>query len=160
MTTSKRAEIWWDTAVKAYRLKADFNQGLIDWLKSQIPYSDRSYNEIPSKIHPGKTDKIWTFTEGYLDGVKKFCELAYGKQNVVCLLRSQVEASQSSSTVNRVDGLESACVEFMKLLPYEAAQRAYRQAALVLHPDRGGNMEKMSKINSIWTRLEKELYNQ
>ena len=46
----------------------------------------------------------------------------------------------------------------MKLLPFDAAQSAYRKAALLLHPNKGGDKEKMTRVNALWSRIENELY--
>jgi len=44
--------------------------------------------------------------------------------------------------------------EFAALLPFEAAQAAYRAAARILHPDHGGGTLKMQQLNVAWSRVE------
>jgi len=45
--------------------------------------------------------------------------------------------------------------EFASLLPFEAAQAAYREAAKILHPDHGGTTEQMQKLNEAWESAKK-----
>jgi len=55
--------------------------------------------------------------------------------------------------------LDSVLLTFVKLLPYTAAQAAFRKAAMELHPDKnGGNGDRMSALNASWTRIETEFY--
>lgn len=154
--SSIKAKIWWDVSIKAYRLQCDFKPQLVDFLKKSIPVSDRTFDP---------TSKIWTFTEQYLAGTEKLLKLIFGDNNVAILSKAQVESTTSQQFNNKPSiGRTSVDIdlsEFMKLLPFEAAQSAYRKASMILHPDRpGGDMEKMSKLNSLWTRIEKEVYNQ
>ena len=57
--------------------------------------------------------------------------------------------SQSSRQLEPID---QTLADFMKLLPFDAAQSAYRKAAIALHPDKGGSMDSMSKLNVLWTK--------
>jgi len=148
-----KAKIYWDKSIQAYRLSADFKPELITFLKKNIPVSERTFDP---------NTKIWTFTEKYLNGTVKLCELVYGVQNVVVLSKQQVEAAyqQTNSSINvkKLDTTDSLLSEFMRLIPFDAAQSAYRKASLTLHPDHGGNMEKMSRLNAIWEKIQKEVY--
>lgn len=160
-----KASIFWDTSVQAYRLKLQGDyakiEKVVEFLKKQIPFSDR---ELVVKVDPvtTKKDYTWTFTEKYFDGTVKFLHLVYGAQEVAAVSRAQVEAAQQPrmNMTASANPMASACFEFLKIIPYEAAQKAYREAAFRMHPDRGGNMEEMSKMNALWTKLQKELYNQ
>ena len=44
--------------------------------------------------------------------------------------------------------------EFAALLPFEAAQAAYRTAARIYHPDCGGDTLKMQQLNAAWARAK------
>ena len=152
-----QCQIYWDRDVKAYRMKFKYDPRkgpiIVNFLKQNIPQSDRQWDD---------STKIWTFTEQYLDGVYKFCVIVFGKTEVVLLDRKQVEASYQSQapTARQATPLELELAEFMRLLPFDAAQSAYRKAAMLLHPDRGGDMDKMTKLNTLWNRIEKEVYHQ
>jgi hypothetical protein len=132
----------------------------VSFLKQQIPHSDR---ELIVKEDPvtKKKDYTWTFTEKYFDGTVKFLHLIFGSGEVAVVTKAQVEAAQQPRMPVAVNSsTASVCYEFLKAISYEDAQKAYRSAAIRLHPDRGGDMEAMSKVNSLWTKLQKELYNQ
>lgn len=153
--------IFWDVKLSAYQLQMKLGYGpteklklekTVEFLKGAIPHSDRNWD--PST-------KTWTFTEKYLDGVQKFCVLIFGAQEVATLTRDKVEGQSKSISVHGVNGIDTTLLDFMKLLPFEAAQAAYKRAALFLHPDRpGGSMELMSKLNQAWSKIEREVYHQ
>jgi len=159
-----KASVFWDSSVQAYRLKmqGDYHkiEKCVEFLKQQIPHSDR---ELVVKVDAsGKKDYTWTFTEKYYDGTLKFLQLIYGAAEVASVTRQQVEAAQQPRMPIFANGnpLASTCYEFLKAISYEDAQKAYRSAAIRLHPDRGGDMEAMSRVNSLWTKLQKEIYGQ
>lgn len=148
-----KARVWWDKDISAYRATFPYKPQLVDFLKQNVPASDRSYDDV---------NKIWTFTEQYLDGTVKFLHICFGTSEVAVVTKAQFEASSkpptgSVRTSNTIDG---ALADFMRLIPYESARQAFRHAAIQLHPDKGGDMEKMSKVNALWTRISKEVYGQ
>lgn len=152
-----KCKVWWDAPVSAYRAQFPFKQQVVDFLKGNIPHSDRSWED---------STKTWTFTETYFDGTVKFLRLVYGDQEVAVVSRQQYEQAQApprSVAVRNADSNTMMLADFMRLLPYEAAREAYRRAAILLHPDRNKEndaMEKMSKINALWTKIQKEIYGQ
>lgn len=140
--------IWYDPNLQGYHIECPFNRSFIDFLKASIPASDRAFD--PNK-------KTWSFSEKYLDAVVATAEQFYGKSNVSVLTKDKVnQASQAPAAESQT--LDAALLAFMKLLPFEAAQAAYRKASMALHPDRGGDMTKMSQLNVLWTRIEQEVY--
>lgn len=146
MTPSIR--IWWDTSVQAYRCATPYKAEFVEALKLVIPTSKRSFD--PST-------KVWTFAEECLVGITALCARVWStKPNV--LTRQQVENAQQSAVLSKTSGVDVVIVEFFRLLPPEAAQAAYRKAAMLLHPDRGGDMDKMSRLNAAWQRIEAEVY--
>lgn len=147
-------KIWWDADMQAYSVTSPYNKGFVELLK-QIPASDRAYND---------QTKTWHFSEKYLDFVKKAVDMAWPGSSPSVITKDQTRAkTTSSSGTHRAPlaaDIDTALAEFMKTLPYEAAAKAYKHAALLLHPDRGGDMEKMAKLNSLWTRIQTEVYKQ
>lgn len=147
--------IFWDVKLQAYQLqmKGEFGriESIVTFLKKNIPHSDRSWEPL---------SKTWTFTEQYLNGVQKICTVVFGAQEVAVLTKDKVEGSSKVNSVQSSNTLDSVLLSFMKLLPFDAALKAYRTAALTLHPDRGGDMEAMTKLNQAWSRIEKEVYKQ
>lgn len=140
--------IWWDESVQAYRVVTPYRPQFVDALKQLLPASDRSWDN---------QTKTWTITERFLGPVQNLAEKAFGAKATV-ITKDQAQKASMPPTV-RSSTVDTVIVEFFKLLPYEALQKAYRQAAMTLHPDRGGNMESMSKLNASWQRLEKEFFN-
>jgi len=147
MSPTGSVRIWWDTNLGGYRMISPYNQGFVDLLKAAIPGSDRSWDG---------TSKTWSFTDKYLSGVIALSEKVFGTKATV-ITREQAEKATTPPSVGKATVITVA-QEFMSLIPYESAQRAYKHAAALFHPDHGGDMEKMSRLNALWQRLEKELY--
>ena len=145
-----KVKIWWDTQTDSYNISTPYEQQFVDTIKALIPHSDRAYN--PSS-------KVWTFTEKYLTPVENMCKKIWGDGAVTTINKQRTQQASASPAV-RGAPIDSILVDFMKLMPFEAVSKAYRHAALMFHPDRGGDMEKMTKINSLWTRIKEEVYKQ
>lgn len=143
---SGNARIWWDPAVAAYRMLVPYNPQFNELFKSLMPHSDRAWDP---------NSKIWTWPEKYLDPVTKLITTTFGTPLVIT--RGQTEKASSTAPV-KAASIEAVMANFFKLIPYEAAQTAYKRAAMMLHPDRGGDMEKMSELNALWQKLEAEFF--
>lgn len=152
-----KCTIIWDKTISAYKLTMPFNAKVVDFLKSQIPHSERTWDS---------NSKTWTFTEQYLDGTIQLCALVFGSSEVVVVTRSKIEEAQAKAnqqpTVRSSSPLGDTCLTFLKDIGYDAAKQAYRKAAITYHPDViKGNpqlLNKMAEINALWTRIEKEVY--
>jgi len=140
--------IWWDTSVSAYRIATPYSVEFVTAIKALIPASDRAFDP---------TTKVWTFTERFFDPMRLLCEKVYGKHNVVAVTRQQAQSAQAPASITKSTASQLA-VDFLTLVGFDAAQAAYRRAATVLHPDHGGDMEAMTKLNAVWDRLQKEVF--
>lgn len=152
MTPTTNVRIWWDTNVSAYRMASPFNKELVEAVKKFVPVSDRSYDPAT---------KIWTFVERQLAPLQGLFK-TLGIQPTIVTRQQAEQAQQSSSATGprRGTALDALALEFLRLLPYDAAQAAYRKAAMTLHPDHGGDMQRMTALNAAWDRLQKEIYGQ
>jgi hypothetical protein len=148
MTPTSPVRIWWDASISAYHLTSPYNKDFKDTLLGLVPASDRSWDPAT---------KIWTFTEKWLQPTINLAETVLRTKPQV-VTRKQVEQAASSPATSQNIPIDTVLVQFMRAIPYEAAQKAYRTAAMLLHPDRGGDMAKMSAVNSAWSRIEKEIY--
>jgi hypothetical protein len=143
-----KCTIWYDPKLDGYTLQCSFNPDFVDFIKSQIPASDRAFDP---------PTKNWKFNKKYADAVKNVAEKLFGKTNVSFISEQQVKGAMPSASKSST--LESALAQFMKLLPFDAANAAYRKGAMLLHPDHvGGSMEAMSNLNTLWDRIKAELY--
>jgi hypothetical protein len=151
--SNKTIKIWWDVSVSAYRVSFPYNKDLVDVLSRQIPVSDRHYD---------MQTRIWTVVERQLPAIRKLFDML--QATVVIVTRQQAEAqqtaTQSGQIARGVKPLDSVLIEFVRLLPYDAAKTAYRKAVMQLHPDmQSGDADRASALNVAWQRIEKEVYN-
>lgn len=107
--------------------------------------------------------KQWFISERFFEPTKKLAQAIWSNPGECIIIdRQTTEAQQTSSNAPMGQSsmpIDSICKRFMELLPPEAAKAAYRKAATMLHPDiDGGDANKMALLNSLWSRLEKELY--
>lgn len=163
MTPSPTIRIFWDTSIAAYRVSSPYNETLVDFLSKQIPVSDRSYDTAT---------RIWTIVERQLAPLENLLKMLNFKTTIIT--RAQAEAAAQKQAQTQAAGtssrditstsrrpLDAVILEFVRMLPYDAAKAAYRRAAIELHPDKNpDNASKMSTLNTAWTRIEKEVYNQ
>lgn len=54
--------------------------------------------------------------------------------------------------------LGEAQLRFCRLLPFEAAEAAWKTAAKYLHPDRGGDGQLMAQLNGLWGVIKEKQY--
>ncbi len=146
---SIKTRIWYDTAVDAYVVSSSYNEKLVESLKNIIPSSDRHYDL--------KT-KFWYVKEPYGEFVRKIAETAFGIGSVSFTSKTVAQQTSSRTTLVKHDSLDKSIAEFFSLLSYDDAKKAYRSASLTLHPDKGGDGLKMSKLIELWRKIEKEIF--
>jgi hypothetical protein len=145
-----KCKLWWDNSVGAYRISTPYSPQFVDYIKASIPGSDRAYD---------KATHYWTFSEKYFKQVEDVIKKLWPTEHVI-ISHAQAQSASAPPALART-AITTAIEEFFLLLPFDAANAAYRKAALELHPDReGGNMEKMSKLNALWDRIKKEVFKQ
>jgi hypothetical protein len=143
---SSNARIWWDASVNAYRMTVPYNATFNELFKNLIPHSDRNWN---------KDSKVWTITEQFFEPTKKLITATFGPP-IVIDRAAQEKASQPPPV--KTAPIDNVILQFFKLLPYDAARKAYLLGANVHHPDRGGDMDKMTNFNACWQRIEQEFF--
>jgi hypothetical protein len=157
--STAKCRIWYDLDVQAYYISTPYSEQFVNFIKIAIPVSDRGYD--PSTKH-------WTFTEKWFDVVLDLSKKVWRNPGeVVCTTKDQAEKQAQAQQAQQNQRATSAPVhkapldnvyaEFMKLISFDAANAAYRKAALEFHPDRNnGQDEKMSHLNSLFTRIKEE----
>lgn len=142
---SQKVRFLWDKDVQGYRIECPYNKAFIEGIKALVPASDRDYD--PST-------KIWTVAEKWYKPLHIAAERLYPGQ-VFVFTKEQQERAAAPPAIAKAS-LDQVLTDFVKLLPNEALIRAYKVAAMELHPDRGGSMEKMSSLNALWQRIKEE----
>jgi hypothetical protein len=156
-----KARIWWDVPSQAYVISLAYNEKAVEALKGLIPSGDRNFD--PST-------KFWYVKEQYGESLRSLFGSAFGIHAVSFTSKQVAEQAQQPPSqrafgsagplLNTSTGTtEDAIVAFFSLLSFDAAKQAYRRAAMDLHPDKqSGDGTKMSKLNDLWARLEKEYF--
>lgn len=153
---SIKARIWWEDSTGSYVLSSMYNTKLVEGLKLLIPSGDRMWDQ---------QTKFWHFSEQYGEMVRKLCESSLGPGTVsftskqVSQQYQQAQQQQRASLSPNAQTTDACINEFFSLLSYDAARKAYLVSAQSLHPDKqGGDGQKMSRLNELWQRLEKEVF--
>jgi hypothetical protein len=160
-----KCRIWWDQALDCYVVSSGFSAKLVDSLKQFIPSGSRDFDP---------TTKFWSIKEQYGEFVRQVAESAFGVGSVAFTSKNVTQQSgpqayqpgqnpynpgQKMSPSSSGATTEDAIVAFFGLLTYDAAKRAYLVASATLHPDKPtGDGVKMTKLNELWTRIEKEFF--
>jgi hypothetical protein len=155
MTAQTNVSIVWDMTINAYKLSSSFNDELRQFLSKQIPVSDRYW----------KADtREWIYVERQHKPILAFLALmgmsptVVDRKTVEDQVKNSQQANQRKSGSNGASGSGFA-VEFIRLIPFDIMQKAFRQTAMQLHPDKnGGDGSKMSELNSAWDKIQKEIY--
>jgi hypothetical protein len=150
MTPVTNVRVWWDVTVSAYRLASPYNKDFVEGLRAAIPISDRSYDP---------DTKIWTFVERQLTPVQNFFKMMNVQATIITRAQTEQASQSSPQGPRRNIAIAEIALEFMRVAGADAMLKAYRAAAMTLHPDRGGSMDAMSSLNAAWERLQKELFN-
>lgn len=172
----KEARLIYEEALQGYSLKFSYDKGIIEFIKKTIPSNKRTTS--------GPPDWIWYFDASYFDIVKLLFD-AHRDFKLTIVTKDEVEAmrqkhEQESQHVYRPQeySIEVELKKFtdlLRLLPNivtngnftnevknwsrDEAIKAYRKAAMLLHPDRnGGDGSKMSELNSVWGFLKEGYY--
>jgi len=155
-----KCRIWYDVQAQAYVVSSSYSEKLVDALKTLIPSGDRNFDP---------QTKFWYLKEAYGEAIRSIATSAFGIHAVSFTSKQVAEqASQQSyqrttsagASLNPSSGTtEDAICAFFALLSYDAAKSAYRRAALDTHPDKqNGDATKMSRLNDLWSRIEKEYF--
>lgn len=170
-THSQNCRIWWDPSVSAYRLMVPYRTDFPPLFKACIPFGDYSWDSQA---------KVWTFVEKYYSPVQDLVKKIFGSVTAISRVDWETanapKAAPSSSTgVNSnasrspnngyipplnvsILGIDSVIIQFFKMVPYEAMKKAYLGAAMMYHPDRGGDAEAATNLNTLWQKIEKEVF--
>jgi len=148
----------WDMPRSAYGVKCEYQPNFIEFIKAKIPASDRVWDP---------NVKTWFIKEAWFDVMHELA-LQLWPGAVTVLTRAASEAAWQAQENARkaalaaqrqavLGPLESALLEFTLLCDEDALRAAYRKMSLALHPDRGGDADKMARLNALWFVVEQEL---
>lgn len=140
MKHKKPATIWFDEQSGVLKIRCDFDSKFIESLKVHIPIKSRAWN---------KQTKTWEVEVAFLDTAlhlmtKFFDHIVtpqFGKRNSA--LQNKPDESDPYSTL-------------LRLAPDDLVKKVYRELAKELHPDKGGDKDKIQKVIKAYERIKKE----
>lgn len=154
----------WNTLVGAYDLKFEQIYGdekwgkvkaIIAWIKMTIPYGERDYDDV---------SKIWTVHEKYFTQLRDILNASGAEFNVTIVERP---IGGPAVTFTPIDVyfkvFETASgVDISKLSESEfnQAKKIYFRTAMKLHPDKGGDLAKMTEFNWAWDVIKERHFKQ
>jgi hypothetical protein len=154
--------IRWDADAKVYACSGPWSDKMMrfkDALKLNIPKEDWDYDP---------DSKTWYIAERQFNPV---CTLAkiYWKDNpgaVHIIDKQTVEAARARKlTRDGASGTDLLLLKFIRMLPNDALEKAYKTAVMMMHPDRIGTIgsqeradadEKFRSFQELWTSLKKD----
>lgn len=153
----------WDMPRMAYGVKSDFNPNFIEFIKAKVPVSDRAPDYDPQT----KKFNCWYIKEAWFDILYELATQLWGSA-VTVITRAQAEKAWKEQEEARAAMLlaqrqavlgpfETALLEFCSLCDVDAMRKARNAMAITLHPDKGGDPNKMAKLNASWFVVETEL---
>jgi hypothetical protein len=148
----------WDMPRSAYGVKCEYQPNFIEFIKAKIPASDRVWDP---------NIKTWFIKEPWFDVMVELAQQLW-PWSVVVITRAQSEQAWKAQEDARKAALatqrqavlgpfESALLDFCSLCDEDALKAAYRKMSLALHPDKGGDSDKMARLNAAWFVVESEL---
>jgi len=150
MSNAPKCKIWWDVDIMSYHISTPYNPEFVAAIKQLIPASDREFHD---------STKIWIFTERFFSPVCSLAAAIWPTLGEVNIINREAAERANAPTTTDKKPMADICQDFINILPFEAAQTAYRKAAIMLHPDKNsGDQEKMSKLNVLWDRIQKEVF--
>ena len=154
----------WNTLVGAYDLKFDHVygdekwgklKGIIAWIKMTIPYGERDYDDV---------SHIWTIHEKYFNQLRDILN-AVGPDFVVTCVEKPVGSPAVTFTPLDVyfDIFRDSSGEDIRQYPvddFAKAKKIYFRTAMRLHPDKGGDSQKMTQFNMAWDAIKERHFKQ
>lgn len=126
------AKVWLDEGKGVLCARFPYKQSAIDEFREKIPKGKKSWNA---------EDKLWEFSVETIDVVVEI--LTKNFDAVIDL----TQATAPSQVVVSGDPL-------LSLLDKDDIQALYRVLAKKYHPDRGGDADKMARINQIFNQIK------
>lgn len=148
----------WDIPRSAYSVKCEYQPNFIEFIKAKVPASDRVWDP---------NVKMWYIKEAWYEVLHELAGQLWpgavastSKSVAEAAWQAQENARRAAIAAQRaaiLTTLDNAILDFCTLCDSEALRACYRKMSLALHPDRGGDADKMSKLNASWYVLETEL---
>jgi hypothetical protein len=160
---SAQCSFTWDVPRQAYAIATGFNQNFIEFIKAKVPVSDR----VPDYDPTTRKFRCWYVKEAWFDILNELASQLWPNQ-IYVLTREAAEAAWLAQEKARLDALaaqraavlgpfESALLDFASLCDVDSLRAARNKMAIALHPDKGGDADKMAKLNASWFIVETEL---
>lgn len=119
----------------------------------QTPFSAAFVDEL--KLHAGRTKrwepqlKLWLVDDEHIESVKKVVEKYFGMFE----FSDKAPPPQDNVSLNGAGPYK----DFIEALGYDLCNMVYRKAVATMHPDLGGDSDRMSKLNSAWSSIRDHL---
>lgn len=163
-STQEQCSFIWDVPRGAYAITSQFQQNFLEFIKAKVPVSDRApeYDSVTRKF------KCWYIKEAWFDVLYELATQLWGANAVRTVTRADAERAWKAQEDARnaaiqaqraavLGPFESALLDFCSLCDVDALRAARNKMAIILHPDKHGDPDKMAKLNASWFIVETEL---
>jgi len=139
-------------------------QGWVEngWAKCRLPYSEDFVAELKEKIDWrlrswSPSERVWMVDPSVM-GVAEEVALKYFPDFV--WLKTSPNAARTSvpePPAERLeDGTYGTLANLLRVSSSDTLKRLFKNLAVDLHPDRGGDIETMKLLNTAWDRIRLE----
>lgn len=155
---STQCSFTWDMPRSAYAVKCEYQPNFIEFIKAKVPASDRAWDPQA---------KTWFVKDAWFEVLHDLAQQLWPGATAV-ITRAQAELAWKQQEDARAAALfaqrqavlgpfESALLDFCSLCDADALRAARNKMAIALHPDKGGDPERMARLNASWYIVETEL---
>jgi hypothetical protein len=144
--TVARARIWFDVLEDRYWICFDYHREFIEFLKAAIPSRARSFDS---------NSRAWSFGRAYLPVVEAEARRYFPDLQIEAEPPRKKRERKPKVEREKIRSEDFLLVEFFHCVGIEGARAAYRKAATLAHPDKGGSNDAMKYLNGLMEQLER-----
>ena len=130
------------------------------WIKCVVPYEENFVGELKEKIDWrlrswSPSEHAWMVDPAVLDDLMEIAQRYF--PTIAVVDQHQQQQQSVESTAERLeDGTYGTMANILRVASTDTLKRLYKNLAVDLHPDRGGDKDTMRLLNVAWDRIKME----
>jgi len=129
------------------------------WIKCVTPYSEEFVNELKGKIswrlrQWSPSERVWMVDPAALDDLMEVAQKFF--PSIAVVKNGETSEPPESSVDYLEDGTYGTMANMLRVASVDTLKRLYKNLAMDIHPDRGGDKDTMRLLNIAWDRIKLE----